>query len=323
MLLSRAIYRGLLQRSASARVLAAKEIAIWSQGGPAAELDRVLHSHEFTVMVLPDLVAQASADWCGRHIFFLHVPKTAGTAFRLALTEAAGVPAIMTYPRRGTSLPEAMRRLPFWPLFAGHAHVDDFPSPHRGVTTLREPRSRLLSWFRQQQRDPRIGLHAHLIHDLDSRLAEWRSVLSMSFERWLKEKGRPQMLSFAAGTPWHEGQPWIPGDPASVRASLQQGLSRFDAAAWSHDPFGLQAAVTLVTGREHVNLDVANEFREHDHSKPVSISPEARMLLQELARADQPLFDIAHDLVGLPRLDGDEADRIFESTARRLGFTFA
>lgn len=320
MLISRSIYHGLLRRSASARVLAAKEIAIWTQGGLAKELHRVLLCDEFKVMVLPDLVAQSASAWSGRYVFFLHVPKTAGTAFRLALTEAVGIPAIMAYDRIDMIRPEDFRGLHFWPLLAGHGHVDDFPSSHRGVTTLREPRSRLLSLYRMAQRNPLKGPHGRFVNNPTDRSALWHEAISIPFESWLRKRARPQYPYFAAGLKIDEDFGAHPVGSTAVQSALKAGLARFDACAWMHDADGLRLALSTVTGRQCASLGMANEFRDSRYSQRVTISREVRSLLDQFAQADRGFFALAEDLLGLPNLADSEADRLFESTASRLGF---
>ena len=335
MFLGRSIYSGLLQRSSNVKSVAAKEIAIWSQGGLAAEIDRTLHSEEFSIMVLPGLISDASSNWCGRNIFFLHVPKTAGTAFRIALTQAAGVPAVMSYRRKGTSRPHELKALGFWPLFAGHAHVDAFPQSHRGVTTFREPRSRLLSQYRMQQRDPRSSPHAQMMHDRDDRIKRWKANLNIPFEKWLRDRGFTQSHYFKSGVEmgrhWDNTMAGLPGrlerktidlSEAELRDSLAKGLARFDACAWAHDRLGLENALKTITGRDDVRMGSANEFQENRHAKPVIITSETMQLLTELESADQMLFNLASEILGLPVLSRSDSDRIFETTAKRLGFFF-
>lgn len=321
--LGKSVYRGLLGRKANRQEVLSKEVAIWTQGGPAAELSRTLRSDEFTTVQLPHLIAQASVEWCGRYIFFLHVPKTAGTAFRQSLTKAAGAPSILSYDDLRTCEPHELKRFDFWPVLCGHARIDDFPMRHRGVTTLREPRSRLLSQFRQWQRDPVKGGHPELLRDRERELTKWQEALALPFDMWLDKRGRPQFTRFAQGLSGDEALNRYQKGQQEVRPALNAGLERFDACAWSHDHEGLESALRTITGREDATMSVANEFRPTEYTRPVTITAEARRLLEMFALQDQLLFDMFHDVLGLPKLSQDEADDLFEVTAKRLGFTFA
>lgn len=271
-------------------------------------------------MRLPHLMAQASRDWCGQYLFFLHVPKTAGTSFRLALTSSCGTPAVTLYRHIGEVDPSEYPRIAFWPLFIGHGHIDDFPEPHRGLTIVREPRSRYLSMYRQHQNS---GRGPHLFdEEVRTRLAAVaEEALSMPFGGWLRAGLRRSSASyFSAG---FKGKPerFIRTAPVNeVRDAVATGVSRIDAAAWSHDHVGMLHAITIATGDVKPQLPELNAYSQRRENTPQAITLADLTDLNECAARDQLLIDalVARGLI--EPLSSSQADDLFHTTAERLGF---
>jgi hypothetical protein len=314
------LYLGILQRHASERELASLNYELFRHGNIEAVVDDMVTSDEFALMRLPHLMAHATQDWCGRYLFFMHVPKTAGTSTRLALTKSAGVPAVTTYKHVGELPREKLRQLAFWPLFIGHGHVDYFPEPHRGITVLRESRSRYLSIYRQRQKQ------AESVHLRDPDYAERmrhvsQATIDTPFEEWV---GRMKPVSsasfFTDGVPLNSDRFIRTGTTAEVTASLERGLGRIDYAAWAHDPPAIESAIARATGDPEPKLDRLNVFEHKEFHRTEPIGPQAREALAEYQRMDALAEDIAVAKGLLPRLSESEADALFETTARRLGF---
>lgn len=333
--LVKTLYRGVLRREPAAAEIANLLGALSNAGSVEHALKDMLSSHEFGVMVLPDLVNSYITRTPDKPVFFLHVPKTAGTSFRLALTDTLGIPAFLLYVHstwQGVGRDATMR---FWPLWAGHAGVPAFPQTHRGITVFREPRSRILSSFRQQQkeletRDPNGPDNARFARfnsfDTDR---QGRVSVREGFSRWISVPRTA--VPWFIETPANDGtQRWngLPSksylkslSPSDVRLSLTRSLSRFDAAAWVHDADAMEQAIRRVTNVDSVApLGRNNQFRSAPYSETIRLTPEDLENINRSALNDHILFDIAVDKGLIPTLDPDFADAEFERTAERLGF---
>lgn len=318
-----ALYRGILQRVPSSAERRSLAYEVFRHGDIGAVADDMITSQEFTIMRLPHLMAQASKRWCGRQVFFLHIPKTAGTSMRLALTNSCGVPAVTIYRHIGEIDRKELHLVPFWPLFIGHAHIDFFPESHRGLTVVREPRSRFLSMYRQAQSE---GRGPHLA---DSRVQMRqqrisRQALSMPFGQWLRAGFRPGAASwFTAGFSSHSEKFVRTAQPDKVRRAVEAGVARIDAAAWSHDRTGMLRAITRMTGDASPELPHENVFSPRPEISAQTITSEDLAYLDECAARDQLLIDalVARGLV--EPLSSSQADDLFHTTATRLGFRLA
>jgi hypothetical protein len=330
--LIKALYRGVLRREPGATEINNLINALSNAGSVEHALKDMLSSHEFGVMVLPDLINSYVNRVPDKPIFFLHVPKTAGTSFRLALTETMGVSAFLLYVHttwQGFGRDATMQ---FWPLWAGHGGVSAFPQTHRGITVFREARSRTLSSFRQQQKELITGDH-------DGTLSLRRAKIGLQhpksrtveagFSKWVT--GSRTALTWFIDTPHTDGAYLWNGlpshkflkslSPSEVRHSLSRSLSRFDAAAWAHDSDAMVRAIGLSTGVEAVSpMGRENEFGPAPGVETIRLTSTDLEQLNRNARYDQILIDIAVDQGLIPPLDPDFADAEFERTAQRLGF---
>ncbi len=327
-----ALYRGVLRREPGAAEIDILMRALSDAGSVEHTLKDMLSSHEFGVMVLPDLINSYVSRVPENPVFFLHVPKTAGTAFRLALTDTLGIPAFQLYVHStwpGFGRDATMK---FWPLWAGHAGVASFPQTHRGITVFREARSRILSSFRQQQRefatnDPN-GPRNERFANFDPQPAGNISVLG-GFSTWIH--GFRDTVGWFIDTPHADGAYLWNGrpsrefreslSPAELRLSLTRSLSRFDAAAWVHDSDAMSRAIGRVTRVESVvPLGRENQYRPLSDVEVIRLTSADLEHLNRIADSEKILFDIAVDQGLIPPLDPDFADAEFERTAERLGF---
>jgi len=317
------LYRGILQRVPSAAERRSLAYQVFRHGDIGAVSNDMITSDEFAIMRLPHLMAQASRQWCGKQVFFLHVPKTAGTSMRLALTSSCGVPALTIYRHIGEIDRAELHLVRFWPLFIGHAHIDFFPRQHRGLTVVREPRSRYLSMYRQAQNE---GRGPHLV-DPEKRMRQQRisgRALSMPFGQWLRAGFTPSAASwFTEGFNSHPEKFVRAARPAEVRRAVASGVARIDAAAWSHDQVGMRTAITRMTGDEAPELHHENAFSPRPETSAQVISSPDLAYLDECAARDQVLIDalVARGLI--EPLNSSQADDLFHATAKRLGFQLA
>jgi hypothetical protein len=281
----------------------------------------MIASEEFSLMRLPHLMSHASQNWRGRYVFFLHVPKTAGTSTRLALIKSTGVPALSMYAHRDELDAAGLVSVRFWPLFAGHRQIDAFPESHRGITILRESRSRYLSVYRQVQRASRAS---HLLTDKAEvgHSLRAREAIELSFNEWFFKRNWKTLAGyFVPGQSVAADRSLAAASEAVARSMLDRSFDRFDAAAWSHDEDAIVKAISLVTGDPEPILERHNEYTEPEEFRVEPIGPETLARLESFRAIDDLAFGAAADRGLVPTLSRSEADALFETTARRLGFT--
>lgn len=318
---SAGIYRGVLGRYPSVREalrLEAKTIA--RSRSTEGHLWEMLQSDEFWRMQISDLLWRDGTTWNGRCVAFAHIPKTAGTSVTWALAETIGVPPMTFYDRNRTR-PRAMRDVAYWPLFSGHDFsVLDAPSTHFAMTVLREPRSRLLSLFRQHESGQfRSAYDGHLkrrpprTRESDGSWAAWlvRSLDRPSFARTLREPGVPPSASNYRALM----------DTTGWESRLSPGAARVDGVAWAHRSEELQAMLNTAAGGA-VTLGRRNvRVGDGEVAPPrVRISAADLRQLEAMAAIDMRVASVLHDQAGLPPLEPEEADRVFEETVERLNF---
>lgn len=321
--LSDALYLGILQRTASPRERKALDYELLRHGDVAAVIDDMVMSEEFALMRLPHLMANASRGWCGRYLFFMHVPKTAGTSFRLALTHSAGLPAVTTYRHIGELDRTEFDRISFWPLFIGHGHIDYFPSQHRGLTVVREPRSRYLSMYRWSQNE---GRGPHLMDPaVRSRIdSTSKAALQLTFGDWLRAGPRQSAASyFASGSPVQAERFVRTAPDAEVHAAVSRGAARIDHAAWAHDRDGMITAIREATGDPEPQLPELNDFKPRKENALQRIDARDLADLDDCVRRDRLLIDALVARGVLPPLAPTTADALFEATVSRLGFSLS
>lgn len=329
-----ALYEGVLRRTPKPEEVEALTLALNKSGDVKRALQDMLSSHEFGIMMLPDLVNEHIARIPPKPLFYLHVPKTAGSSFRLELSDALGVPAFLLYFGRSWSGFGNDAPMHFWQFWAGHAGISAFPETHRGITVFRETRSRILSSYRQQERDP-PGLKTgnRKFYDEASQIAFSRRVTAADpFSVWLSFRQSAINWFIPApadvdSTMWH-GVPrrqYIDTlSSKEIHTRLDQSLSRFDAAAWVHDPQAMRDSIRLVTGREFESGSRReNVFSPMELTKPTTLSRDDLRQLDRIAADEKLLISLAVDRGLIPPISKEKADEEFENTAKRLGFAFS
>lgn len=329
-----ALYEGVLRRTPTADEIVGLVKALNKSGDVKRALQDMLSSHEFGIMMLPNLVNEHITRVPAKPLFFLHVPKTAGTSFRLDLSDALGIPAFLLFIH--TSWPGYGKdeKMHFWPFWAGHAGISVFPATHRGITIFRETRSRILSLYRQQQRELLVKRDTSknwLNEDRFAPIAGGRSAV-LPFSEWLTFL--PSASAWYLPAPDEADQRRWNGvpikkfvdalAPRDLTEKLSESLTRFDAAAWAHDQQGMRAAIRRVTGTDEVEgTRRENVFRTVENTVPILLTPDDRHLLDDLASQEEILIKLAIDHGLIPPITKEEADEEFANTAKRLGFNFA
>ena len=321
----RSLFRAVLSREPSPKEKYQLRSQLLVHGDLEAISRDLLLSEEFTVQILPQLVARSASAYGGKKVFFLHVPKTAGTSVRRALAKAIGLPSINFYSGHHVPPDGAF----FWPYLAGHVSAGAIPESHIGFTVFREPRSRLLSWYRQYEfsrtgAKPFIPLESRQILTKPAR-EPWQVFVGQGLPHWFYRDSvgfrNPQ-----ATTPehmWQENRKVLAKMDAKQRlVGLKLGLSHISRAAWTHDSPALVEAIGDVSGARIDELPRENLAETHGELTPISLSQRDQEALQIGARRDQEVIDIAVDQGLIPALDPDEADAIFERTLKRLEYSF-
>jgi hypothetical protein len=339
----RGFYRGVLKRNPTRSEISNFALNFARNPDLEVQLSSMIYSREFQLMVMPDLVRLASENFTGRKIFFLHVPKTAGTSVRLAIADALGIPSFSLYPLSSQILPNKLDSMNFWPYWAGHANISAFPEEHQGFTTFRESRSRILSEFRQNQFNSQPEANPHMISK--ERVAAINAASGKQkyrdFNVWVS-KSPPTILNWYLPNP--DIQKNLPvedtalnhkmkvgRDPAwlkrvnemgelEIARVLEKSLKRLTVAAWLHQPQGIVDAIAKITGNADATLSNENEFKKSGLYREEIISRESLEVLEKARRKDRIVFKIASELgILTDELKIDE-DEIFQKSVEKLGF---
>jgi hypothetical protein len=314
-----AVFLGVMGRKPSEKELFELTSQLIAHGNLEAIVRDLVKSEEFSIQVMPQLVAKWTSSHVGKNIFFLHVPKTAGTSLRLALSSALGVPGLMRY----RDFVKPTSNSSFWPFWVGHAGIAVFPETHTGFTVFRESKSRLLSTYRQVENDrrliPRIpldGAPRELKPFTPPPSVVWNhrywwleSWYFLDEKRRNNQNGQPKPEVMAHQTAKEKIQ------------GFERGLNRISESAWSHDRPAMLEAVNKLCGSAIAELPSENVFGDRaDRSEAIRLTREDMKLLDERSALERPVLDVAISKGLIPKLDKQTEDDLFRATADRLGF---
>lgn len=278
-------------------------------------------SEEFSIQMLPQIVNKWSANYNGTKLFFLHVPKTAGSSVRLALTHALGVPSLLLYRGFLQPGPEGS----FWPFWSGHSSINRFPDDRPGCTVFRESRSRLLSLYRQRQKeslgrqrihlnDPHGGATPQKVPAVGRLWSRRRARLDSWYH--FDRQGRTQGFQGWTADAVLENMP-----RKELLEGIKRGLSRIPYAAWAHDQDGLLEVVRSATGQPVDSIPRENTLEDHTPDPdPIELTRSDVAQLNQVAEADQVVLDIAQRLGLIGSLDTRTSDELFQRTLTRHRF---
>ena len=323
------IFRGIMGRQPSSKEAFELRSQLLLHGDLEAIARALVSSEEFSVQVLPQLVARWSAGYNGRRVFFVHVPKTAGTSVRLALANALGIPSINFY--NSHQIPTTGSH--FWPYLAGHAGVGAFPITHEGFTVFREPRSRLLSRYRQHQFEETTAAQRIPFEGADVGTSKTPGLK----EPWKIWGGGRRLATFFYLDPLGR----LPGNGATLRVAsqidsaaldpmskeerirgLRLGLSRINHSAWIHDADAVLDAIGAASGKRLAGLPRENSVEKNLGNPPhVQLTERDYEAFEMAVGRDQEVVELAVKMGVIPRLDPGEADHIFQDTLKRLNFS--
>lgn len=297
-LLLEVLYGELLCRTPAAEEV--KRGVIDFRRGPGEALLSFLRSSEYLggARALNDVLTVTSE--ATSRVAFLHVPKCGGTSIVSSLRELLGIaPAPLSGVQVG------------WPVISCHEHIDDFPDAYRIYTTLREPRTRMLSLYRYTEAK-RMGVSARVGNSPTDNAADGDHLVS-----WLEafRRGdlglpsnfdRPMSWFFAAN---QAGDKRPPDSFHASAEDIEEGLSRLTGAAWLESHTSLRLLIAAITGE--TNWDVPR-WNEGLSGQELSVSADALQILGELVADDFIVIEIAESMGFLPSGTRQGCDQDFE-----------
>lgn len=337
--LAESLFHSILGRQPNEEDLKIAASAVLTKKGLEQQIAAMIQSHEFQVMRLPHLMAAATQNYRGEKVFFLHVPKTAGTSLRLALIDAMGIPALDRYRRNGTWNSYSEEFLKVWPLLVGHTNVGNFPTgTHRGMTVFREPRARILSKYRQSTR----ARFETPVHQKDLASVGVRRILEegpRSLDLWLEREHPVDLLTWFVDFPnvrlrdkeKGEGDSWIVRrgfsleilkyDQSEIREALERGIRKIQVAEWMHNKAGMDTLLVRLLGRPlDLEIPKANVVLPKQVETTIQLTANHHKKLMEIHEQSQIVFRVAENQGLISRLSQEESDEQFEIAAKRLGF---
>ena len=173
------LYLRLLDRNASKDELESATRSLSSD--PVRTVVEMAHSEELVANLLRSLDSKILLSNAIAYVFkfvpieapdpkyFLHLPKTAGTAISSHIQEHSSFPWHFHA--------QLSQNMNLWPLVSGHLHWSYFPRSSRGFSIFRDPIERLLSsWLfmtSHRQIFSREFQHLDLVNDDFTRFLEW------------------------------------------------------------------------------------------------------------------------------------------------------
>ena len=170
--------------------------------------------------------------------FFLHLPRTGGTAFVAALSEMFGIPAMLVQDD-SNGVPIHAHGNMQWPLKTGHVPIDKIDSGVQIVSIARDPRTRLLSQFRYLQ-NSRSKISSQI--DFPKFIEEFGSELN--------PLGLGDGAAMFAERKYMNDCDWSDIPVRKRKELLLRGMSRIAKMAWNESETQLQAMIRFVGGED-------------------------------------------------------------------------
>ena len=262
----------------------------------------------------PEPAAPAVAPWApaaeGRTLFFLHIPKTAGTALVSSLSTAFDAdricPLYAEHTFFGRDVAQMRRDYRFFRAHAGFRVAERYGD--HVITVLRDPEARIISlynyWRQQGQRvlatdpaghtDPGVRLAVDLDFDafLDATLPRVVSDLDNAQSYMIARSNLQDARKSMAGL----------ADDAILEMALDN-LRSLDAVGLTDDMPGFEADLGAALGLE-ISVGERNRTRQRSVTAE-TLSPAARARLAHLTRIDRRLVEAVRS--GAVRPDPDRA----------------
>lgn len=317
--LARQIYRGTLQRPAAVVTDAIIRANVYPERWSYDIMNVLFNTKHVSIKELTDIYEKISPGFNKPNVAFIHLPKTAGTSVRVAIGKALGVAPITSYNFSKDISPEHWKNVNFWPFFAGHLNFTYFPSTHVGLTFFREPRSRVLSSFRQTEKAINHGIGGQFPSSQNGvSVADTTHLLN--FPHWLDAvSNRSTARYFFPGSEEEFATFATTASDAELEEKLSVGLLSINFAAWSHDYDAIETTLFTLLDSP-VELKRLNTFNQDTNYQKVNLTKDNLDTLSKITKYDQLLIDVAVNMGLIPRLSSSEADAIFEASVNRLGF---
>lgn len=321
-----------------------EELHAWHAAGagsiPASDFASSLKSTDEYKQLMVKQVHRTATQHSEPSVFFLHVPKSGGTAVDFGLRDRLNLPPLSLAIGSGLVAPTSLLvrhvdELVFpvratWPYIKGHVPLSAAPSGYRILTFFREPVSRLLSLYRFIDSD-------HVRDFFKQRVESGYGQLSELGERLLAPEGIGGLRTFldimedvtgldAGSFAWMfaEGvsrfEEFANLSATDREERLRDGIRRIDACAWIHDPVAVKAVLDSVSPGQplsrHNESPLTGKFGAPEH-----IDGATWDRLHRFASWDQRVLNLANECGILPELSETDAGRLIEATADRLAFT--
>lgn len=312
-------YHGFLRKPVSFTSSFLLNSGLYPKGYQYEILQAHFNTSEITIPHLTTLYEQLEISNSTTRIALFHIPKTAGTSVRVAIGRELGIAPITNYRAGNLIQPENWNSVAFWPYFTGHTNVFNFPKSHIGITFFREPRSRLLSSYRQIEKGA-LNRRVRSAEMNENVLRRWEQVSTLSFSDWLQNAhDRTSARFFFPGTEEEFFNAVANKSDQEIRQQLCEGLNQVDYAGWSQESASTELILSQIFGRS-VQVPKLNIFNQAGEYRPISLTQADLKTLDTVTKFDKMLIDIATDMGLITSQSKSTADAIFELTAQRLGF---
>jgi hypothetical protein len=342
----KSLYKGILGRNPTQSEIQDRIKILTKNSLIESQIIDMINSEEFNIMNLAFLVQKATNVEQNLKLFYLHVPKTSGTSLRIILSKYMGIPAYLLYLHNGIEGVKKFKNMEFWPFWVGHANISIFPNSHFGFTSFRETRSRLISEYRQVQKNLSPGYN---MRNNSNKLAldhvKYYFNESKNFNSWLRSFGSSICSYYIPNTnsdvpdantsdiekfKYYMGtsRKWVTqidnAHESEVRSSIQHSIKRFKAASWVEDDKSFSKAIKELFGERDmkINIPKLNVFEANSKFRPEVISKQSVEIMEELSRKDQIVFESAMNEGILSEEMKFNKEEAFSDTKKRLGFEF-